>query len=44
LLVFGFDYLESPEAWKTSLGLLQTEVAPRVKHLVPKRSAALAAE
>ena len=44
LLVFGFDCLDSPEAWKTSLGLLQSEVAPRVRHLVPERPAALAAE
>jgi alkanesulfonate monooxygenase SsuD/methylene tetrahydromethanopterin reductase-like flavin-dependent oxidoreductase (luciferase family) len=44
LLVFGFDYMESPEAWKTSLGLLQTEVAPRLRHLVPPRQAAMAAE
>jgi alkanesulfonate monooxygenase SsuD/methylene tetrahydromethanopterin reductase-like flavin-dependent oxidoreductase (luciferase family) len=43
LLVFGFDYVESPEAWKTSLGLLQSEVAPRLRHLVPPRQAALAA-
>jgi alkanesulfonate monooxygenase SsuD/methylene tetrahydromethanopterin reductase-like flavin-dependent oxidoreductase (luciferase family) len=43
ILVFGFDYAENPEAWRTSLGLLQTEVLPRVKHLVPKQ-AALAAE
>jgi hypothetical protein len=37
ILVFGFDYAENPEAWRTSLGLLQTEVLPRVKHLVPNR-------
>ena len=43
LLVFGFDYVESPEAWKTSLGLLQSEVLPKVKHLVPPRQASLAA-
>jgi alkanesulfonate monooxygenase SsuD/methylene tetrahydromethanopterin reductase-like flavin-dependent oxidoreductase (luciferase family) len=36
ILVFGFDYAENPEAWRTSLGLLQTEVLPRVKHLAPK--------
>ena len=39
ILVFGFDYAENPEAWRTSLGLLQTEVLPRVKHLVPKPAA-----
>ena len=43
LLVFGFDYVESPQAWKTSLGMLQTEVLPKVKHLVPPRQAGLAA-
>jgi alkanesulfonate monooxygenase SsuD/methylene tetrahydromethanopterin reductase-like flavin-dependent oxidoreductase (luciferase family) len=36
LLVFGFDYLENPEAWHNSLRLLVNEVGPRVKHLVPK--------
>ena len=43
LLVFGFDYVENPEAWKTSLGLLQTEVFPKVRHLTPPRGASLAA-
>jgi len=44
ILVFGFDYMENPEAWRTSLGLLQTEVLPKVKHLLPaKPQAALAA-
>jgi alkanesulfonate monooxygenase SsuD/methylene tetrahydromethanopterin reductase-like flavin-dependent oxidoreductase (luciferase family) len=42
VLVFGFDYAENPEAWRTSLGLLQTEVLPRVKHLVPKPALAAA--
>jgi alkanesulfonate monooxygenase SsuD/methylene tetrahydromethanopterin reductase-like flavin-dependent oxidoreductase (luciferase family) len=36
LLVFGFDYVENPEAWHNSLRLLMEEVAPRVKHLTPK--------
>ena len=35
LLVFGFDYSESPEAWRHSLELLAKEVLPKVKHLVP---------
>ena len=42
LLVFGFDYLEKPEAWHTSLGLLMTEVLPKVRHLVPSSSQAAA--
>jgi alkanesulfonate monooxygenase SsuD/methylene tetrahydromethanopterin reductase-like flavin-dependent oxidoreductase (luciferase family) len=37
ILVFGFDYMENPEAWRTSLGLLQTEVLPKVRHLVPPK-------
>ncbi|MET4699207.1 alkanesulfonate monooxygenase SsuD/methylene tetrahydromethanopterin reductase-like flavin-dependent oxidoreductase (luciferase family) [Constrictibacter sp. MBR-5] len=44
LLVFGFDYAENPEAWRTSMGLIQSEVVPRVKHLMPKVAAAAAAE
>jgi len=44
LCVFGFDYLENPGAWHNSLRLIQEEVMPRVKHLVPKAPvAALAA-
>jgi alkanesulfonate monooxygenase SsuD/methylene tetrahydromethanopterin reductase-like flavin-dependent oxidoreductase (luciferase family) len=35
LLVFGFDYLENPQAWYRSLQLFKQEVAPRVAHLVP---------
>ena len=35
LLVFGFDYLENPQAWYRSLQLFKEEVAPRVAHLVP---------
>lgn len=33
LLIMGFDYLDQPEAFRRSLELLATEVAPRVKHL-----------
>jgi len=40
LLVFGFDYVEQPEAWHNSLRLLMQEVAPRVAHLTPGRKAA----
>ena len=40
LLVFGFDYVEQPEAWHNSLRLLAEEVAPRVAHLTPGRKAA----
>lgn len=36
LLVFGFDYSENPGAWHTSLGLLQTEVLPRLGSLAPR--------
>jgi alkanesulfonate monooxygenase SsuD/methylene tetrahydromethanopterin reductase-like flavin-dependent oxidoreductase (luciferase family) len=36
ILVFGFDYVENPGAWHNSLKLLQQEVLPRVRHLVPK--------
>ena len=35
LLVFGFDYAENPDVWHNSLRLIQEEVKPRVKHLVP---------
>ena len=35
VLVFGFDYADKPEAWRTSLDLLATEVLPRVRHLAP---------
>jgi alkanesulfonate monooxygenase SsuD/methylene tetrahydromethanopterin reductase-like flavin-dependent oxidoreductase (luciferase family) len=37
LLVFCFDYVEQPEAWRTSLELLAKDVLPRVRHLVPKK-------
>jgi Putative cyclase len=36
LLVFGFDYMENPEAWHTSLGLLMNVVMPKVQHLAAK--------
>ncbi len=42
LLVFGFDYTEKAEAWKSSLGLIQTEVASKVKHLIPEPATAAA--
>ena len=35
LLVFGFDYVESPQAWRHSLELLSKEVLPKVQHLKP---------
>ncbi len=43
ILVFGFDYAGHPEAWRTSLGMLASEVAPKVARLVPPQPA-LAAE
>lgn len=36
LLVFGFDYMENPPAWRSSLGLLMNEVMPKVQHLAVK--------
>jgi alkanesulfonate monooxygenase SsuD/methylene tetrahydromethanopterin reductase-like flavin-dependent oxidoreductase (luciferase family) len=33
LLALGFDYLDQPEAWRRSLELLATEVAPKLKGL-----------
>ena len=36
LLVFGFDYIDQPEAWQHSLRLLAQEVLPKVAHLTPK--------
>lgn len=36
LLVFGFDYIDQPEAWHHSLRLLAQEVLPKVAHLTPK--------
>jgi alkanesulfonate monooxygenase SsuD/methylene tetrahydromethanopterin reductase-like flavin-dependent oxidoreductase (luciferase family) len=42
LLVFGFDYVENPKAWRHSLELLAKEVLPKVQHLTPRR--AMAAE
>jgi len=35
LLVFGFDYVDNPEAWHTSMRLLAEEVLPLCKDLVP---------
>jgi len=43
LLVFGFDYVENPQAWRRSLELLAKEVLPKVQHLKPK-TVQLAAE
>lgn len=33
LLLFCFDYVDAPEAWRRSMELLATEVMPRVAHL-----------
>jgi alkanesulfonate monooxygenase SsuD/methylene tetrahydromethanopterin reductase-like flavin-dependent oxidoreductase (luciferase family) len=35
LLVFGFDYLDNPNAWHNSLRMLARDVAPRIRHLTP---------
>ena len=35
LLVFGFDYVDNPEACRSSLELLSKEVMPKVAHLKP---------
>jgi len=43
LLVFGFDYVDKPQAWRHSLELLAREVMPKVQHLKPKATR-LAAE
>jgi alkanesulfonate monooxygenase SsuD/methylene tetrahydromethanopterin reductase-like flavin-dependent oxidoreductase (luciferase family) len=42
LLLFGFDYLEDPEAWHTSMRLLAEEVMPQVADLTPREGAVLA--
>ncbi len=39
LTVFGFDYVENPEAWKHSLELIIQEVAPKLSHLEIKAAA-----
>jgi alkanesulfonate monooxygenase SsuD/methylene tetrahydromethanopterin reductase-like flavin-dependent oxidoreductase (luciferase family) len=36
LLLFCFDYVENPKAWRHSMELLAREVMPRFKNLVPK--------
>lgn len=36
ILVFGFDYSETPEPWLESLGLLQEQGLPKVQHLLPE--------
>jgi alkanesulfonate monooxygenase SsuD/methylene tetrahydromethanopterin reductase-like flavin-dependent oxidoreductase (luciferase family) len=35
LLLFCFDYSESPDAWRHSMELLAHEVMPKVAHLTP---------
>jgi alkanesulfonate monooxygenase SsuD/methylene tetrahydromethanopterin reductase-like flavin-dependent oxidoreductase (luciferase family) len=35
VLVLGFDYADSPEAWHESMGLFATEVMPQFKNLKP---------
>ena len=42
LLVFGFDYVENPQAWHNSLKLIMEEVKPRVAHLQPSLKKAVA--
>ena len=42
LLVFGFDYNDNPDAWRTSLRLLAEEVLPKVRHLSPAKVAVAA--
>ncbi|MGK0168610.1 MAG: alkanesulfonate monooxygenase SsuD [Gammaproteobacteria bacterium] len=36
MLLFGFDYVDQPEAWHTSMQLLMNEVKPKVAHLKPR--------
>jgi alkanesulfonate monooxygenase SsuD/methylene tetrahydromethanopterin reductase-like flavin-dependent oxidoreductase (luciferase family) len=36
VLLFCFDYSETPEVWHNSMRLLAEEVMPRVAHLVPR--------
>jgi alkanesulfonate monooxygenase SsuD/methylene tetrahydromethanopterin reductase-like flavin-dependent oxidoreductase (luciferase family) len=36
LLLFCFDYVENPKAWRHSMELLAREVMPRFKDMVPK--------
>lgn len=40
LLVFGFDYVDNPQAWRHSLELLSKEVLPKVAHLTPDMATA----
>jgi alkanesulfonate monooxygenase SsuD/methylene tetrahydromethanopterin reductase-like flavin-dependent oxidoreductase (luciferase family) len=42
ILLFCFDYSETPEAWRNSMRLLAEEVMPRLKHLKPKPPSAAA--
>ena len=39
LLLFCFDYSETPEAWRNSMRLLAEEVMPKVAHLTPEINA-----
>ena len=41
LLLFGFDYLDDPEAWHTSMRLLAEEVMPQVADLTPEAAVAI---
>jgi hypothetical protein len=36
ILLFCFDYSDSPEAWHHSMELLAHEVMPKVAHLLPR--------
>ena len=36
LLLFCFDYVDNPKAWRHSMELLAREVMPRFKNLLPK--------
>jgi alkanesulfonate monooxygenase SsuD/methylene tetrahydromethanopterin reductase-like flavin-dependent oxidoreductase (luciferase family) len=36
LLLFCFDYVDEPKAWRHSMELLAREVMPKFKTLVPK--------
>lgn len=35
LMFFAFDYSQTPEVWRDSLGLFVEEVLPKVAHLDP---------
>ena len=43
LLVYGFDYADTPEVWHNSLQVIAREISPRLSHLqadAPERAAA----